>query len=86
MKTYRGYECPTRNFLFDSILISSPLWEYDIPITDKAFYGKTMHEYKDSLKKVGVITKFGKVCDIIVNHHIQMNQGFKVITRLYNYL
>ena len=45
-----------------------------------------MHEYKDSLKKVGVITKFGKVCDIIVNHHIQMNQGFKVITRLYKYL
>ena len=45
-----------------------------------------MHEYKDSLKKVGVITKFGKVCDIIFNHHIQMNQGFKVITRLYKYI
>ena len=53
---------------------------------DKTFYGKTMHEHKDALKKVGVITEFGKGCDIIVYHHIQVHQGFKAITRLYKYL
>ena len=40
----------------------------------------------DALKKVGVITKFGKGCDIIVDHHIQIPQGFKAIKRLYKYL
>ena len=43
-----------------------------------------MHEYKDYLKKVGVIIEFGKGCYKIVNHHIQIN--FKVITRLYKYI
>ena len=66
----RGYRCPTRTFMFDCIWISSPLWENDIPFIDKVFYGKTMHEYKDSLKMMGVINEFGKGCDIIVDHHI----------------
>ena len=45
-----------------------------------------MHEYKDALKKVGEITVFGKGCDVIVDHNIQMHQGFKEIKRLYKYL
>ena len=86
MKTSSRYECPARNFLFDSIWISSPLREDGIPFIDKALYEKTMHEYKDSLKKVGVIIEFGKGHDIIVDHHIQMHQGFKEIARLCKYL
>ena len=35
---------------------------------------------------MGVIIEFGKGCDIIFNHHVQINQGFKVITKLYKYI
>ena len=60
IKTSRGEECPFRNFLFDSIRTSSHLLEDGTPFIDKALYEKTMHEYKDSLKKVGVITQIWK--------------------------
>ena len=35
---------------------------------------------------MGVVTEFGKGCDIIVDHHNRMHQDFKAIKRLYKYL
>jgi hypothetical protein len=87
LATSRGFESPARSFLFDSKGPhggSFPLQEDDVPSIDEAYYGKT--KFKDALKKVGVVTDFGKGCDIIVDHHIQMHQDFKAITRLYKYL
>ena len=85
VKTSEGFESSDRSFLFGYEWSPFSLVKNDVPCIDGAFYGRGIHDFKDDLDQIGVVTNTGEGCDVIIDHHIQMHTDLKVITRLYKY-
>ncbi|XP_075662629.1 uncharacterized protein LOC142632094 [Castanea sativa] len=63
-----GYRPPSESFMLSSSLgniLQNGSVLVDIPLIDLSFYGDEISEYKEELKKIGVMSEYGEACEFI---------------------
>ena len=83
LKISEGFESSDRSFLFGSEWSPFSPIKDDVPCIDEVLYGRGIHDFRDDIEHIGVVTKSGKGCDVIIDHHIQMHTDLKAITKFY---
>ncbi|KAF3970886.1 hypothetical protein CMV_005458 [Castanea mollissima] len=66
-----GYRPPSESFMLSSLLgniLQNGSVLVDIPLLDLSFYGDEINEYKEELKKIGVMSGYGEACEFIGKH------------------
>lgn len=66
-----GYRPPSQSFLLNSstgLLLQQESVLVDIPLIDQQFYGDKINDYKEELRKVGVMFDDGEACRFIGKH------------------
>ncbi|XP_034712061.1 uncharacterized protein LOC117934471 isoform X1 [Vitis riparia] len=66
-----GYRPPSVSFLFassDGNLLQDESVMVDIPLIDQEFYGNGLNNYKEELKKIGVMFEYRDVCQFAGKH------------------
>ncbi|KAM4107744.1 hypothetical protein ACJW30_04G168300 [Castanea mollissima] len=66
-----GYRPPSHSFMLSSSLgkiLQNGSVLVDIPLLDLSFYGDELNEYKEELKKLGVMSEYGEACEFIGKH------------------
>ncbi|CAI9767381.1 unnamed protein product [Fraxinus pennsylvanica] len=70
-----SYKPPSQSFLLTSswgCLLQNGSVLVDIPLVDQSFYGKEISNYKEELRKVGVMFEFNEACEYIGKHLMSM--------------
>ncbi|CBI15720.3 unnamed protein product, partial [Vitis vinifera] len=66
-----GYRPPSQSFLFassDGNLLQDESVMVDIPLIDQEFYGNGLNNYKEELKKIGVMFEYRDMCQFAGKH------------------
>ena len=74
-----GYRPPSESFMLSSLLgniLQNGSVLVDIPLLDLSFYGDEINEYKEELKKIGVMSEYGEACEFIGKHLMSFTEYF----------